>query len=255
MHMKTVAGHIRRIANARRYGIRFVRRRTFALPTHIRIGNRRVAISCPAEDGVRTDFLTCFLNDEYGLRRVRGPIRTVLDIGSNVGFFAMSARAHFPDAVVHAYEPNPRILPFLRNNAAECRVDVFADAVGDKDGMVSLVDSGDSNQAQCSMTATTGDDSAVLVPLSTAVHRLGGSVDIAKIDAEGAEWDMFRDARAWRGIRQVRMEYHLWGRRTYAELLACLNALDFEIEHHAASGEWGTVWARRRKPQSGLDRI
>jgi FkbM family methyltransferase len=248
----SVAAHIRRLANAHRYGIHFLRRQSFVLPSHIRIGPRRVAVSYPPEDGVSYDFLTCFQNDEYGLRHIHGRIRTVLDIGSNIGFFAMSARARFPDAKVHAYESNPRTLPFLRANAAECGIDVFADAVGDQDGIVSVVDSGDSNQARVSQTATVGADSAVLVPLSTAVRRLGGMVDLAIIDAEGAEWDMFREAGAWKSIRQVRMEYHLWGRRTFTEVATCLDALEFDIEHHAASGEWGTVWALHRDPQAAL---
>jgi FkbM family methyltransferase len=252
VRMKSVAGHIRRMANARRYGIDFVRRRNFAVPAHIRIGSRRVAISYPAEDGVRNDFLTCFLDDEYGLRHVRGPVRTVLDIGSNVGFFAMSARARFPEAIVHAYEPNPRILPFLKANTAECRVEVFADAVGDRDGIVNVIVSGDSNQTRVSTSAGISEESAALVPLSTAVRRLGGLVDVAKIDAEGAEWEMFSDATAWKGIRQVRMEYHLWGQRSYPEVAASLDKLDFDIEHHVASGEWGTVWALHRGPPPTL---
>jgi FkbM family methyltransferase len=246
--MRTVTAHIRRLANARRYGIRFVRRRSFAVPSHIRIGDRRVIVFVPPEGGVRNDFLTCFLDDEYGLRHVRDPVRTVLDIGSNVGFFAMSVRARFPAAVVHAYEPNPRTLPFLRRNAAECGISVFADAVGDQDGIVRVVENGDSNQTQCSVVTAVGEDSAILIPMTTAVNRLGGTVDLAKIDAEGAEWDMFRDIGAWRGIRQLRMEYHLWGRRTYGELTASLDSLDFDIEHHASSGEWGTVWALNRNP-------
>lgn len=245
--MQSVTTHLRYLANARRFGVRFIRRRWFELPAQVRIGDRRVAVACPPEAGMKNDFLTCFLADEYGLGRIGGPVRTILDIGANVGFFSMAARARFPAATVHAYEPNPRVLPFLEQHASNCEFEVFGEAVGDRDGFVSMVDSGDSNQAQTAVVDANANATARLIPLGTAVKRLGGRVDVAKIDAEGAEWDMFREVAAWGGFRRVLMEYHLWGRRTYAHVVDALGELGFRIEYHAPSGEWGTVWAVRRQ--------
>jgi FkbM family methyltransferase len=244
--MQSIGSKIRYLVNARRFGLP-VRRRSFSLPQEIRIGVTRVPLAHPAERGIENDFLTCFMADEYGLWHARGPVKTILDIGSNVGFFAMAARARFSGATVHAYEPNPRVLPFLRQNAAACRVEVFAEAVGDQEGVVTIVDMGDSNQARTSSSGTSGVK-APQVSLSTAVNRIGGSVDLAKFDCEGAEWQLFQDAEPWRQIRSVRMEYHLWGRHLYREVEQALGTLGFFIEHHAPAlgGEWGTVWAARR---------
>jgi hypothetical protein len=138
-------------------------------------------------------------------------------------------------------------LPYLQEHARNCEFDVFGEAVGDRNGFVTMVDGGDSNQAQTAVVDTNADATAPLIPLGTAVSRLGGFVDVAKIDAEGAEWDMFREVAAWGSFRRVLMEYHLWGRRTYANVVDSLGDLGFRIEYHAPSREWGTVWAVQRQ--------
>lgn len=229
--------------NAQRFGVPSMRRASFQMPQSVKIRGRRVPISYPREHGIANDFITCCMSDDYGLAGLRGPVRRILDLGSNVGFFALAARARFPRATIHAYEPNPRALEHLRENAGRCDITVFAEAVGDRDGSVEIIDDGDSNQARTSSSAS---GAVPLVPLSRAVDRLGAAVDLAKIDCEGAEWDMFREPSGWQCIRNLRMEYHLWGRHEYREVMGQLAELGFSITHHSPSGEWGTVWARRR---------
>ena len=72
----------------------------------------------------------------------------VLDIGANIGFFAIAARGYFPEALIHAYEPNPRIIPYLDQQSRIANFKYFPEAVGSVDGRVNLLDSGDSNQAR-----------------------------------------------------------------------------------------------------------
>jgi FkbM family methyltransferase len=235
--------HLRRLSNARRLGIPFTRRSAFQMPRSIRLGRQWVDVSHPDESGIAADFLTCFIDDGYGLGRVEGPVRTIADIGANVGFFSMAARAAFPVAEIHAYEPNPRILPHLAKNAEAARFRAWTEAVGATSGFISIEDTGDSNQARTTL-ASASAPGIPQVPLSTVVERLGGQIDLAKIDCEGAEWEMFADSAAWRRIRLVRMEYHLWGRHVFAEVRESLHRLGFEIHHHESDLEWGTVWCR-----------
>ena len=211
----------------------------------MRLDGKTVAVTAPDEFGARMDFLVCFIDDEYGLRRVNDAVATVVDIGSNVGFFSLAARDRFPGATIHAYEPNPRTLTYLARNAAAADVQVFPEAVGASAGSVWLEDVGDSNQARISDGAKAGTR-VPQVPLTQVVDRLGGSIDLAKIDCEGAEWEMFQNPEPWRSIRLLRMEYHLWKRRTFAQVVDALSGLGFTTHHHRpdASGEWGTVWAR-----------
>jgi FkbM family methyltransferase len=235
--------HLRRLSNARRFGIPFSRRSAFQTPRSIRLDHQLVDVSYPDEQGAGTDFLTCFIDDAYGLGQVDGSVRTIADIGANVGFFSMAARGVFPDAEIHAYEPNPRILPYFTKNAEAARFRALTEAVGATTGFISMEDAGESNQAR----TTLASDSSTRIPqvsLSTVVERLGGRIDLAKIDCEGAEWEMFTDPVPWRGIRLVRMEYHLWGRHVFEEVRESFHRLGFEIHHHDFDREWGTVWCR-----------
>lgn len=90
------------------------------------------------------------------------------------------------------------------------------------------------------------------VPLAEVVERLGGRIDLAKIDCEGAEWEMFQAAEPWRRIADVRMEYHLWGPPCFrGEVEQIFSELGFDIYFHNSAGEWGTVWARNRVTPRG----
>jgi FkbM family methyltransferase len=250
--LKKLFLHFRRIFKGRRFGVRFVRRASFTLPTTVRLCGKSVPVFSPAEEGARNDFLTCFIEDEYGLGEIRFPVQTIADIGANIGFFSMAARSYFPTATVHAYEPNPRVLPYASKNAISAQFTLFAEAVGAKAGFVSIEDSGDSNQAR---TISPESESRIKqVPLSSVVQRLGGRIDLAKIDCEGAEWELFTDSAAWPHIRHIRMEYHLWGKRAYSDVEQCLSSIGFRIHFHKPSGDWGTIWARNLKPNQLFER-
>ncbi len=203
-------------------------------------------LSSPDEGGAAIDFLTCFIEDEYGLSAVDFPVHTVADIGANIGLFSMAARGYFPTARIHSYEPNPRVLEHSSKNAAAAEFTLFAEAVGARAGYVSIDESGGSNQAR-TIAASKSGHRIPQVSLSTVVERLGGRIDFAKIDSEGAEWELLADPTAWPAIKNIRMEYHLWGRRVFTDVEQSLGRIGFQIHHHSSAGEWGTVWARNTK--------
>lgn len=65
--------------------------------------------------------------------------RTVIDVGANVGQFAVAAAKLFPDAVVHSFEPNPNCADELRKNTSSLgNVSVYQVALGDEDGEVAF---------------------------------------------------------------------------------------------------------------------
>lgn len=238
-----ITQHLGRWSRARRFAVPFARRASFKLPAEVRLQGKSVPIASPDEHGAASDFLTCFINDEYGLSAIDFPVQTIADIGSNIGFFSIAARSYHPSATIHSYEPNPRVLPYTSKNAAAAQFTVFAEAVGAEPGFVSIEDSADSNQAR-TVSVTDRGVQIPKVALSTVVERLGGQIDLAKIDCEGAEWELFTDKASWKNIRHIRMEYHLWGKHVFADVEQSLRELGFEVIHHGPSGEWGTVWAR-----------
>ena len=234
--------HLQWIRNARSIGVPFLRTSSFTLPKSMRLKGHTFDLAYPDEIGIWNDFLVCLIKDEYGLRDIRFPVKTIADIGGNVGFLSLAARAAFPAATIHTYEPNARTLTYLATNAASGGFQVYAEAVGATEGRVMIVDSGDSNQARTSaVEAGTG---VPQVPLITVVERLGGWIDLAKFDCEGAEWEMFQNHAAWKRIGEVRMEYHLLGTHQFNELEQTFRELGFELHLHHSQGDFGTVWAR-----------
>ena len=210
--MRSLFQHLSRIKNARRFSVPFTRRASFKVPGKITICGQVVPVKAPNERGIRNDFLTCFINDDYGLSALNQPIQSVIDLGANVGFFSMATRSYFPNAKIQSYEPNPRIKEYLLENAISTNFQPFFEAVGSADSFVLIDDSGDSNQARTVAVEANSISNSLNIQktaLSTVVERIGGQVDLAKIDCEGGEWDLFNDLATFQKIKHVRMEYHL----------------------------------------------
>jgi FkbM family methyltransferase len=227
--------------NARRLGVSFLRNSTFVMPNSIKVNTVTVPLSFPNEGGARGAFLECLIWNEYGLRRQVGAVRTVVDIGANLGFFAIAARSSYPDAVIHAYEPNPRTVPHLAANVSALDITIFPEAIGSTAGKVQILDQADSILAT---TSTSSDGTIGQVPLSIVLARVGGSIDLLKMDCEGAEWECFKSTECWKEVKELRMEYHLGSLHTFDEVTDTLRRLGFRIIlHRPAAATWGIVWA------------
>lgn len=225
---------------AMRMGILFLRARWFKMPRTVRAAGKKVVLHYPAESGAVCDFIGCCVHNGYGLRRQIKDVKTVLDIGANVGFFSIAARAHYPDARIHSYEPNPRVFKFLKSNTEQLGIEVYQEAVGADEGAVAMADTGESNQARTIVSAQ-GD--IPKIALQRAVERLGGAVDLLKLDCEGGEWDLFKSAAPWANIRDLRMEYHLFDSHTLEDVEQTLKKLGFRIIRFEPSGGFGLIWA------------
>jgi FkbM family methyltransferase len=228
--------------DAIRLGVVFVRAGSFKMPHNVRVAGKSVRLHYPPDQGAANDFMACCIRNDYGLGRQLKNVETILDVGANVGFFSIAARARYPHAQIHAYEPNPRVLSFLKSNTAEIGISVFPEAVGASAGRVSILDNGDSNQAT---TQAASDGAIPQVSLETAIERLGGTVDLLKLDCEGAEWEMFGVTRPWDHVRNIRMEYHLVRDRTIQDVDQALERVGFRSIRWRCSLGFGIVWTKR----------
>jgi FkbM family methyltransferase len=139
--------------------------------------------------------------DEYAPPRefplARDAVRTVLDIGANVGVTALYFSQIFPNAQVYAFEPAPDNFAVLERNIANSkRIRGFNFGLGAEDAALELFHSDNPvNFGGYSLHPAGSDTSkkvriqvrnaaAVLAELSLA------SVDVVKVDTEGAEWDI-----------------------------------------------------------------
>ena len=232
--------------NSLRFGVPFQRSRTAKLPPRLRLNGTDVEIRAPEEAGVNADFTTIFLDDCYGLLDLALPGKArVIDVGANIGLFSMAARHRFPDATIHAYEPNPKLMGFIRNHATQAKFEVFGEAIALREGHVALVDQVNSN-----LVTTVPSDSSTIpcIPFLRALERIGGRADLIKLDCEGAEWPLLFDEAVWPSVDNVTFEYHLWAapNLTHDDVIGRLRQLGFSIASHVREKTTGTIRGHRR---------
>lgn len=213
---------------------------------HIKLDGRRISLNFPTTERPRQEheFSKIVIDDCYRLGEVQDA-RTILDIGSNIGLFALAARRRFPHATIHCYEPNPAVIPYLQSHCAQAKCQVFPVAVGLSEGQVSLR-TGDEG----TLFSTTIADSLGGIPqvsFASAVAKLG-VVDLLKLDCEGAEWEIFEDLATWKSVRCLAMEYHLWAKSgaSAGTLRDALSRIGFSKIHIYDDGaQWGMAYAAR----------
>ncbi len=151
----------------------------------------------------------CFERELRALRgEIDGPIR-VLEIGANIGYFALvEARALGERAEIHAFGPDSRNLPLLRENIErneyDERIRVDTAAVGPKSGRAVLQRSAHSNRNRLATDggkytealSLTGETRPVDVWSVDDYLRETGlapdSINVVRMDVEGYEAEIFR---------------------------------------------------------------
>src|SRR5687767_3249523 len=129
------------------------------------------------------------------------PGMVVLDVGANIGYYAMVfAQRVGPRGSVHAFEPTPVLADRLRSNAALngfTNVTVVQGAVGDTPGTASLNLSADDPEANSLFPVgdAVGQEQVSIDTLDGYVKSRGiHHVDLLKIDCEGSELSVLRGA-------------------------------------------------------------
>lgn len=142
------------------------------------------------------------------------PKDTVVDIGGNVGAFAVLA-AHLGARVIVA-EPDPQNLDLLRRNLALNGVSasVVPAAVSGVTGRAKL--SFSEGGGAFHSTSHAGNGARVLEVQAVSLDDLFAAhdvdkCDLLKIDCEGAEYEILSSFSSAHKVRQVAMEYHALG--------------------------------------------
>lgn len=133
------------------------------------------------------------------------PAETViLDVGANQGQYAALARAAFPSAAIHSFEPNPAAFDRLRKTAERLKVHAVPKGCADRSGTLTLYDS--STEAGSGLASFvpgifefTGIAPARIEATVTTVSEYCAEqgiqrVGLLKIDVEGLELDVLRGA-------------------------------------------------------------
>jgi FkbM family methyltransferase len=168
----------------------------------------------------------------------------VVDIGANVGDFAIQAARLCPDGRVIAVEPACSAGGMIEQQArlnGVSNVGWIRAAIGASDSPTASRRPGNPyarSDADLQCPTMTLDRLA-------AEHHLD-RIDLLKLDCEGAEWEILPSSEhLLPKVRQICMEYHSEGDWTGEKLAEWLKTLGFEVIY--TPGSWnGLLWARRR---------
>lgn len=119
------------------------------------------------------------------ITRISG-VRTVIDVGANVGFFSMLMRERFPEATVYAIEPVQKIFSALEKNfEGDTKTILVNKAISNFCGSSKVVFN---EQESAKSFLGNGVEEVEVQTLDNFVDEHGiGSVDILKIDVETFE--------------------------------------------------------------------
>lgn len=143
---------------------------------------------------------------------------TILDIGANVGSFAIWASHRWPGSLIHCFEPHPKTFELLKKNLASYpRIGYFDWGIGTP-GMRPLYDGinncGEATLYRNAVTSEVGQHVEIKSPLTLP------KADILKIDTEGCEIEILQPLiRDGRRYKAVMFEYHNKDNRRIADLL------------------------------------
>jgi FkbM family methyltransferase len=162
-------------------------------------------------------FREIFVRGDYFLE-VTGDRPLVFDCGANIGLSTLFFKWLYPNCEVHAFEPDPETFEILKENVSRnglANVHLHNVALTGSAGQLAFfVPSGSSGSPLMStVSSRSGPGSRRLVvegvPLSRYIS--GREIDLVKMDVEGAEEMVLREAAAagsLRHVREIAVEYH-----------------------------------------------
>jgi FkbM family methyltransferase len=134
---------------------------------------------------------------------VAKPPKRILDAGANIGLAALAFLRRFPEAEIIAIEAEPRNFELLvRNLAPYPNVTCVQGALWFQSGTV-FIDDATADNWSFTVSGDKVDAEAAGIPIRAyTVHELmqlrkWQSIDLVKMDIEGAEKDIFDTDRSW----------------------------------------------------------
>ena len=169
---------------------------------------------------------------------------TVVDVGAGIGDFSIFAAQANPSGMVYAFEPFPDSYALLIQNLAENQVEnvhAFQKAIWSKGGELELdLSSGEPLQFTSQDKLATEKPADVInieaLPLEQVISAENlESIDLLKMDCEGAEYEILFGAQpqTLAQIERIILEYHdLDQNRNHSALAAYLEEQGYRVTCH-----------------------
>jgi FkbM family methyltransferase len=180
-----------------------------------------------------------FSQHEYGIPSHFLPKdkMTIVDIGANVGLFALYMLMTTVAGTIHCFEPAPASIELLKRNIGHMSgVRIYPVGLTDHDGSASLTLHPENTGQNTLNAPVNGDHEQVSVTVQdahTALNRIGLSyIDVLKIDTEGSEVPILKSLLPrLKYIGIVMLEYHSEAdRRRIDQLLANFSLIGSKAE-------------------------
>ena len=148
----------------------------------------------------------------YGIDLPFSP-KTIVDGGANIGMASIYFTHRYPEAKIIAIEPEVSNFALLARNVRHYpAITPVHAALWNRDGHIGVVEPDPATGASGKWGFVTRDGPGVKVPAIT-MHALMRdmcitAIDLAKIDIEGAEQEVFEDTRWLNGTRCLMIELH-----------------------------------------------
>ena len=186
-----------------------------------RLANRQVLVQL--RSGLQ---LECRLNEVFNVLEVfafgaydlpsvdRYSVRTVIDIGANIGAATLWFSQKFPLAHVLAVEPGSqtasRLKANIHRNGLSNRVEVITAAVGAQEGAGSLIPGYSSALSHLDPSGRTGEVVSVITLEGLFARVQDGEIDLVKLDCEGSEYEIILGVTPGviARVRNLVAEYH-----------------------------------------------
>lgn len=232
-------------------------------PAEVSVRTRRgTAITCQNTPMGRAPLWEVFASDDYPWKILRADLDPkdpfIIDVGAHIGAFTLAMVEKRSDLAASCYEPSPGTFALLsrnvKDNGLESTIEVHQEAVSAVAGEISFWEA-EPGSCENSSVPIAGASciTVTAVTLAEAVERSARSVDLLKLDCEGAEHDMIpaTPPDVWQRVRHIFLEYHPHAESSWDDLRAVLEANDFVIDWerhalHAVDG-LGLVHASRRR--------
>lgn len=137
----------------------------------------------------------------------------VIDGGSNIGMSVLYFKHRYPNAHITAIEPDPEVFAILEENVRRNRlehVELLQAAVAGRTGVSEFVTAHDYDGTLREYAdAATRAGRSTHVPLVRLRDLLEHEVDFVKLNVEGAELEVLRDAAdRLHNVKELVVEYH-----------------------------------------------
>jgi FkbM family methyltransferase len=138
----------------------------------------------------------------------------LIDAGANVGFAALYFLKRMPNATIYCVEPDPDNFIFLQKNLkAEIesgKIKAIMAGLSDKDGVMNLEKNYLKYNSSLVEESTEDSIEVITYTVETFFKKfVPGSVDLFKMDIEGAEESIFKSDVSWLdNVAELLIEFH-----------------------------------------------